>query len=79
MSIVDATGAAISPLDAMAVRAGRYPIARPLYQFTSSPPTGLLRDFLRFELSAAGEAILDEMGFYPLVDGWRGRNAHLHA
>ena len=68
---------AVSPLDKRAVRAGKYPIARPLYQFTNGPPTGSLRDFILYELSAEGEVILEEMGFYPVVDAWRERNDHL--
>lgn len=70
---------ATSPLDRAAVLAGRYPIARPLLQFTRGQPEGLLRDFMRFELSRAGEAIIEEMGFYPVVHAWRERNRELGA
>jgi phosphate transport system substrate-binding protein len=68
---------AVDPLDRAMVLTGQYPIARPLFQFTNGTPTQVTRDFLQFELSAEGETILDEMGFYPLVDSWRPRNAHL--
>lgn len=67
----------VSPLDVEAVLAGRYPIARPLYQLTSGRPKGALLRFLQFELSADGERVVEEMGFYPLVYSWRSRNAHL--
>jgi phosphate transport system substrate-binding protein len=72
-------GQVVSPLDAEAVKAGRYPIARPLYQITDGPPRGPIAEFLRFELSPPGEAILVEMGFYPVVAAWEERNAHLRA
>ncbi|MEM9691570.1 MAG: substrate-binding domain-containing protein, partial [Myxococcota bacterium] len=68
----------VSPLDDKAVAAGAYPIARPLYQFTNGAPTGAVREFLLYELSEAGEAIVTEMGFYPVVESWKERNAHLY-
>lgn len=70
---------AVHPLDEEAVLDDRYPIARPLYQYTDGVPRGAGRAFLRFELSSEGEAIVREMGFYPLVRAWRHRNAHLEA
>ncbi len=73
----NAGGHAVSPLDRPAVLAGEYPIARPLLQFTNGQPRGVVRDFLRFELSPDGEALVEEMGFYPVVTAWRDRNAHL--
>ena len=72
-------GEAVSPLDAEAVRTGRYPIARSLYQLTDGAPSGALRDFLLFELSPEGEAITVEMGFYPVMDSAQGANDHLKA
>lgn len=69
----------VDPMDETAVRAGRYPIARPLYQFTRDAPTGATLEFLRFELSPDAEQTILDMGFYPVVDSWRSRNAHLYA
>jgi phosphate transport system substrate-binding protein len=67
----------VSPLDRAAVLRGDYPIARPLLQFTRGRPTGAVLDFLRFEVSDAGQTLAEEMGFYPVVDAWRAANAHL--
>ena len=67
----------VSPLDADAVARGDYPITRPLFQFTAGRPTGAIREFLEFELSAEGQALSIEMGFYPPVRAWASRNAHL--
>lgn len=75
--IRDADGIGIDPLDVDAVLAGRYPLARPLYQYTNHEPTGAVRDFLRWELTPPAEAIIDQMGFYPLVHEWRRHNDHL--
>lgn len=75
--ILDARGQAISPRDREAVLAGRYPIARPLLQLTRGPARGRVREFLRFELSERGQAIVESMGFYPVAYAWRGRNRHL--
>jgi phosphate transport system substrate-binding protein len=75
--ILDAEGSAISPLDREAVLSGRYPIARPLLQLTRGPARGRVREFLRFELSAGGQAIVESMGFYPVAYAWRERNRHL--
>lgn len=79
LRVVGDDGAAVDPLDEAAVRAGRYAITRPLFQFTSGAPRGPIADFLRFELSAAGEAIVQEMGFYPVLDAWRPSNEALLA
>jgi phosphate transport system substrate-binding protein len=67
----------VSPLDIAAVRAGRYPIVRPLFQYTNGPPMGATLRFLLYELSPEGEELIEEMGFHPLIDAWRDRNAHL--
>lgn len=66
-----------APEDEAAVLAGRYPLARPLYQFTNGKPTGVLKDFLAFEASDAGQAIVKEMGFYPIFDAKKADNAAL--
>jgi len=71
-------GTAVHPDDTAAVIAGRYPIARPLYQYTDGEPIGAVRQFLVFELSERGEEMITEMGFLPLVDAWRDQNRHLY-
>jgi phosphate transport system substrate-binding protein len=77
LRVVGGDGAAVDPLDEAAVRSGRYPITRPLFQFTDGVPRGAAADFLRFELSPAGERLVAEMGFYPVLDAWRLKNEQL--
>ncbi len=59
-------GTEIAPGDEAAVLSGKYPLARPLYQFMNGKPTGALKDFLAYEASDAGKAIIAGEGFYPV-------------
>ena len=45
---------------------GSFPLARPLYMYTSGEPTGNVRAFLDFLLSPEGQMIVTEAGFVPL-------------
>ena len=47
-------------------RAGTYPVVRPLLFLTRSQPTGLVKAFLDFCLSAEGQAIVVEEGYLPV-------------
>ncbi len=42
---------------------GTYPIVRPLYFLTKEQPTGLVKDFIDFCLSSAGQEIVAENGY----------------
>ena len=44
---------------------GTYPIARPLYLYTRGTPTGPAKDFIDWTLSAAGQAIVKDIGYVP--------------
>jgi phosphate transport system substrate-binding protein len=55
-----------SPLDKSAVEAGTYPLARPLFQYTNGKVKGDAKTFIEFELSPAGQKIVEEEGFFPL-------------
>ena len=55
-----------SPLNSIEVKNGTYPIARPLNQYVSGTPMGKTREFLAFELSAEGQKIVEEQGFFPI-------------
>jgi phosphate transport system substrate-binding protein len=55
-----------SPLDKSAVEAGTYPLARPLFQYTNGKAKGDAKTFIEFELSPAGQKIVEEEGFFPL-------------
>jgi len=58
-----------SPLDREAVLSGKYPIARAIYQYMPSLPAkdSLAHQFLLFEASEAGQALVEESGFYPMT------------
>ena len=53
-----------SPLNSLDVKSGKYPIARPLNQYTDGTPAGAVRDFIAFELSDTGQRIVEEEGFF---------------
>ncbi len=61
---------AVSPLVEADVLSGKYPIARPLYHYFNGKPSGDLRAFIDFELSAAGQAILKSQGFYAITPNY---------
>ncbi|MCX8159480.1 MAG: phosphate ABC transporter substrate-binding protein [Candidatus Saccharicenans sp.] len=55
-----------SPLDKEAVYSAKYAISRPLYQCTNGKPSAALADFIRFELSPEGQAIVEKEGFFKI-------------
>ena len=63
-----------SPLDPVNVKEGKYPIARPLYQYTdnNSRKKDLIQEFIKFELSK--ENIVLDTGFYPVIPSDRQQN-----
>ncbi|MFA6636462.1 MAG: PstS family phosphate ABC transporter substrate-binding protein [Candidatus Omnitrophota bacterium] len=66
------------PMDPQDVSSGKYPIIRTLNQYTNGKPSGTARDFMKFELSAQGQKIVDEMGFIPVPEEYveyNSRNA----
>lgn len=71
---------AISPLDEEAVRSGKYPLFRPIYQFVSYEPEegSALRNFLKFEVSQAGQALVKSAGFYAITPEDEVTNAWLN-
>jgi phosphate transport system substrate-binding protein len=42
-----------------------YPIARDLYMYTDGEPTGVVKDYLDWILSAEAQEIVAELGFVP--------------
>lgn len=70
-------GQPIDPADEAAVLSGRYPLARPLFQYLDGAPTGALKDFLAYEASPAGQAIVKENGFFPIFPDRQAANAAL--
>ncbi len=63
-----------SPLDKASVDAGTYPLARPLFQYTNGKAKGDAKTFIEFELSAAGQKIVADQGFYPVTEGFQAKN-----
>jgi len=47
---------------------GSYPIARPLFMYTSGQPTGYVGDYLNWILSNEGQCIILEKGYAPAVE-----------
>ena len=50
------------------VLAKTYPIARPLYMYSLGEPTGEIKVYLDWILSAEGQNIVEKLGFVPLED-----------
>ena len=48
------------------VNAGSYPIARPLFMYTSRGPAGLIKDYIDWIVGPAGQSIVIQLGFVPL-------------
>lgn len=47
---------------------GEYPLSRNLFMYTAGEPTGELATYLDWILSSAGQAIVAQLGFVPLVN-----------
>ncbi len=45
---------------------GTYPVARPLLFYTNGEPTGLIKTFIDYCLSDAGQAMVAESGYVPI-------------
>ena len=61
-------GKGLSPLDSEALRAGLYPLTRPLYQFTDGQPKGKAAGFLAFEKSEIAKQIILQNGYLPAAE-----------
>ena len=67
-------GEFVSPLDEEPVKAGKYPLTRPLYQYTNGNPKGEAKSFIEFELSEDGQKIVEEEGFLPVTSDYFDSN-----
>jgi phosphate transport system substrate-binding protein len=63
-----------SPLNSMDVKIGNYPITRPLNQYLNGEPKGAIKDFIVFELSAEGQRIAEEEGFFAIPNEYQRYN-----
>ena len=48
------------------VRSGSYPISRYLYLYLRNRPTGELKEYVDWILSAEGQAVVKKVGYFPL-------------
>jgi phosphate transport system substrate-binding protein len=48
------------------VKSGNYPITRFLYMYTRSRPTGEVKNFIDWVLSAEGQSIVSKVGYFPV-------------
>lgn len=46
---------------------GTYPLTRPLFLYTVDEPAGLAKDYIEFALSEPGQALVEELGYFPLA------------
>lgn len=58
-------GAPVAPTTQSAVD-GSYPIARPLFMYTAGEPTGKVKAYLDWILSAEGQKIIEAKGYAPV-------------
>jgi len=70
----DAQSEPYSPSNMENVMSGRYPISRPLNQYTNGKPAGKLLDFIKFEISEEGQNVIRKEGFFPAQKGWMDFN-----
>ncbi len=48
------------------VKAGKYPLSRPLYMYTRAKPAGEAKEFIDFCLSPEGQSIVTQVGYFPI-------------
>jgi phosphate transport system substrate-binding protein len=65
VKIVGEDGQAYLP-NAENVRSGKYALSRPLFMYTRGDPQGEAREFIDFCVGAAGQAIVSQVGYYPI-------------
>jgi phosphate transport system substrate-binding protein len=58
-------GAAVSPLDAGEIAAGKYFFQRPLFQYFRTKDSMQIQPFIAFEQSSEGQKIIHVGGYYP--------------
>ena len=73
LAYMSAPGIKILPIDGVmptgdAVRNKSWIYARPTFYYTNGEPTGLAKQFVDFTLSAAGQKIVDNVGFVGVAE-----------
>src|ERR1700681_1283590 len=71
LAYVKASGIKVVPIDGAmpskeSVLGKAYPYARPTFYYTKGEPTGLVKQFVDFTVSDAGQKIVEQVGFVPI-------------
>jgi len=61
----DANSTAYEPTE-VNIKSGNYPIARYLYLYTKSRPTGAIKEYIDWILSEEGQQIVSKVGYFPV-------------
>ena len=61
----DAGSPAVAP-SPETVKDGSYPVTRYLYMYLKSRPTGALKEYIDWTLSPEGQAVVTEVGYFPV-------------
>jgi phosphate transport system substrate-binding protein len=48
------------------VKSGKYPLSRPLFMYTRGSPAGEVKEFIDFCVSPPGQAIVTQVGYFPI-------------
>jgi phosphate transport system substrate-binding protein len=49
------------------ILSGEYPLARQLFYYTNGEPHGLVKEFVDYVMSAEGQSIVSEVGYFPAI------------
>jgi len=71
LAYMKASGIKVVPIDGQmpsqqAVLAKTWPYARPTFYYTNGEPTGVAKQFVDFTVGAAGQKIVNQVGFVPI-------------
>ena len=71
LAYAKARGIKVLPIDGAtpskeSVLGKSYPYARPTFYYTDGEPSGLLKEFIDFTVSDAGQKIVEQVGFVPI-------------
>ena len=74
----DKESVAVSPLNSEAIKQGKYPIARSIFQYLPHLPqkNSLLERFFRFEMSEQGQEIVKKAGFFSINEEDEQKNQY---
>jgi phosphate transport system substrate-binding protein len=65
---IDNNHLAYSPYQLEAIKQGDYPLTRPLYQYIKLPIKAAVKALVLFELSAIGQDLVRQHGYFPIND-----------